>query len=91
METQTIEFVAAFVIGLMLLFILIRLFYTPVRIACKLFFNALAGGALLWVLNFAGSLAGIQIGINAVTAAVTGVLGVPGIALLLLLQIILKA
>ncbi len=91
METQTLEFIAAFVLGLMLLFILIRLFYTPLRIAFKLVLNAVAGGVLLMVINFAGTLAGISIGINVVTAAVTGVLGVPGIALLLLLQIVLRA
>lgn len=91
MDNLTLEFVTAFVVGLILLFVIIRLFYAPIRIACKLFLNSVAGGALLAFLNFAGTLVGINIGINALTCAITGVLGVPGIALLLFLQILLKA
>ncbi len=91
MDTLTVEFVAAFVVGLLLLFIIIRLFYAPLRIAIKLFLNSVVGGALLAFLNFAGAVVGVNIGINALTCVVTGALGVPGIALLLFLQILLKA
>ena len=83
-------FIAAFAAGLVLLFILIRLFYAPLRLAFKLFLNAIAGGVILFLINFAGALCGIYIGINAVTCAIAGVLGVPGIALLLFLQILLS-
>lgn len=85
-----VEFVAAFVIGLILLFVLIRLLYTPLRLALKLFVNSIFGGILLCFLNFAGMVLKINIGINLITCAVAGVLGVPGIALLLFLQIILN-
>ena len=90
MDTFSIEFASAFVVGLLLLFIIVRLFYTPLRIAIKLFLNSIAGGVLLAFLNFAGAVVGVNIGINVLTCVVTGVLGVPGIALLLFLQILLK-
>lgn len=89
MNTQAVEFIAAFSIGLLLLFMLIRLFYTPLKLAFKLFLNAISGGVILFLINLAGSLCGIYIGINAVTCAIAGVLGIPGISLLLFLQILL--
>lgn len=89
MDAQAFEFITAFSAGLVLLFILIRLFYAPLRLAFKLFLNAIAGGVMLFLINLAGSLCGIYIGINVMTCAVSGVLGVPGIALLLFLQILL--
>ncbi|MBQ2966878.1 MAG: pro-sigmaK processing inhibitor BofA family protein [Clostridia bacterium] len=91
MNQNPMEFFVAFVLGLILLFILIRLLYVPLRMALKLFINSIAGGALLLFLNLLLRLFGMSVGINAVTSAIAGVLGVPGIALLLFLQIILRA
>ena len=90
MNATPTQFITAFCIGLLLLFVLVRLFLTPIRLAIKLFLNSLAGGLLLLIINLAGSMAGINIGVNLATCALTGTLGVPGIALLLFLQIILK-
>ena len=36
MNTQAVEFIVAFSAGLFLLFVLIRLFYTPLKLALKL-------------------------------------------------------
>lgn len=91
MNTQAVEFIVAFSAGLFLLFVLIRLFYTPLKLALKLLLNAFCGGIMLFLINLAGSLCGIYIGINAVTCAIAGVLGIPGISLLLFLQILLGA
>ncbi len=91
MNQNPMEFFVAFALGLILLFILIRLLYVPLRMALKLFINSIAGGALLLFLNLLLRLFGMSVGINAVTSAIAGVLGVPGIALLLFLQIILRA
>ena len=90
MMQNPMEALTAFVLGLILLFILIKLLYAPLRLAIKLFINAILGGALLVFLNLVLKIFGITIGINFVTAMVTGVLGVPGISLLLFLQIILN-
>ena len=54
MNTQAVEFIAAFSIGLLLLFMLIRLFYTPLKLAFKLFLNAISGGVILFFINLAG-------------------------------------
>ncbi len=91
MMQNPMEAVTAFVLGLILLFILLKLLYAPLQLAVKLFINAVLGGALLVFLNLILKIFGISIGVNFVTAMVTGVLGVPGISLLLFLQIILNA
>ena len=90
MTQNPMEAATAFVLGLVLLFILVKILYAPIRLALKLFVNAFLGGALLVFLNLVLKIFGISIGVNFVTAIVTGVLGVPGISLLLFLQIILN-
>ena len=65
------------------------MFFAPLKIAFKLVGNAVVGGLLLLFINFVGGIVNIQIGINLVTAVVAGVLGVPGVALMLILQVVL--
>ncbi|MBQ2897299.1 MAG: pro-sigmaK processing inhibitor BofA family protein [Clostridia bacterium] len=83
--------IVAYAIGLIMLFFLIRMFYTPLKIALKLVGNALAGGIFLLFINVVGGIVNIQIGINLFTALVVGILGVPGAALMLILQVVLSA
>lgn len=82
--------VMSYAIGLVLLFFLIRMFYAPLKIALKLIGNAIVGGVFLVFVNFIGSIVGIQIGVNIFTAVTAGVLGVPGVALMLILQVALS-
>ncbi len=69
-----------------LLILFFMIFRKPMKIVFKFFLNTLLGFVALLVINFLGGFIGISIGVNLITAAVTGVLGVPGVALLLLLQ-----
>lgn len=50
--------------------------------------RGLVGGVALWGLNVAGGLVGINIGLNPATALVVGLLGFPGIVLLLGLRLL---
>jgi inhibitor of the pro-sigma K processing machinery len=83
--------IASYAVGLVLLFFLIRIFYTPIRFALKLIANAVGGGIFLLFVNLVGGLVNVQIGINAYTALVVGFLGIPGAALMLILQVVLAA
>jgi len=56
------------------------------RKAIKLLIRCAIGFAALFVFNAAGGGFGLSVGLNAVNAGVVGVLGVPGFALLLVLQ-----
>ena len=83
--------IAAYAVGLVLLFFLIRIFYTPLKFAVKIIGNSIAGGLFLLFVNLVGGIVNIQIGINIFTAVTVGILGIPGAALMLILQVVLGA
>lgn len=72
-----------------MLWLLFKLLKRPIKWALKLLLNALIGFVGLLILNFLGSFIGISLGINWFNAIITGVLGVPGVILLLLIKYIL--
>ncbi len=77
------------VCGVLLLALLIKLIRTPLRWALKLLLHALIGFVALFLLNFFGSLIGLELDLNWFNALVTGLLGVPGVLLLLLFKYLL--
>lgn len=81
--------ILAFIIGIILLYIILRLMVIPIKIIIKLIINALVGGLLLFFFNLVGGIFGLSIMINPLNAIIAGVLGVPGVILILILQAIL--
>ena len=73
--------------AVILVFIFGRLFLWPLKIILKLVLNSLIGGAAILVINALGAPFGIVIPLNALTAVITGILGLPGAILLILLNI----
>lgn len=80
------EWFGIVVITVIAIVLAVKLLSAPIRIAGKLLINALVGFAVLFLLNFAGGLIGISLGINWLNAIVVGLLGAPGVVLLLLLK-----
>ena len=80
---QTIIYV---VIGVLLLWLIIKLFSTPIKWALKLLLNALLGFVMLFVFNFHGGFIGLELTVGWLSAIVAGILGIPGIILLLLIE-----
>ncbi len=77
-------------LGLLCAFVLlgvIQLFSTPLRLALKVLLNTLLGFAALFLLNLASGFTGFTLGLNLFNALVIGVLGVPGLVLLVLLRL----
>nr|MDD6336058.1 pro-sigmaK processing inhibitor BofA family protein [bacterium] len=81
--------VAAYAGGLAALYIVGKVFALPLKWLLKLVGNALIGGVALVLINAVGGLWGFHIGVNVFTALTVGVLGVPGVFLLILLHFIL--
>ena len=78
-------------LGLLCAFVLlgvIQLFSTPLRLALKVLLNTLLGFAALFLTNLASGLTGFTLGLNLFNALVIGVLGVPGLVLLVLLKLV---
>lgn len=80
------QIIFAYIFGIIILLIIAKLLLLPLKLLIKLVINALIGGIGLIIFNFVGGLFGVHIGLNFLTAIVTGILGVPGIILILLLQ-----
>lgn len=69
---------------LILLFLLGKTLLIPLKIVLKMVVNSMLGGILLVVLNGVGSAFGLMIPLNLVNAVTVGILGVPGVIMLLL-------
>jgi len=81
--------VLAYLAGLVLLYVIGVLLVVPIRILMKLLVNGIIGGVVLFLFNLVGGLFGLNIVVNPINAILVGFLGVPGVVLILLLQVIL--
>lgn len=72
--------------GLALLAVAARAFSAPFKLAARAALNMLLGFAALLLVNATTSFTGVSLGLNPFNALVTGILGVPGLVLLLLVQ-----
>ena len=79
--------IAAYVVGILAIYFIGKMFLMPVRMVWKLIYNGIIGGIMLWVVNFVGASFGFTIGINFVSALVAGFLGIPGVILLILFKV----
>lgn len=78
----------ALVIPLILLSLLLRFLILPIRWTWKLVINTACGFLCLWLLNSVSGFTGLYFPVNYVTASVTGFLGLPGIFLLAVMQLL---
>ncbi|MDF2568862.1 MAG: pro-sigmaK processing inhibitor BofA [Sporomusa sp.] len=82
--------IIAYVFGIILIYLIGRVFLMPIKLVFRLIYNGLVGGVMLWAVNFVGSYIGFTIGINPITALVAGFLGFPGVILLILFKIFIN-
>lgn len=86
---NTTVILALVVAGVLLLALLYKVIKTPIKWAFKLLVHAAIGFVALFVINLLGQPIGLQLGLNWLNAVVAGVLGVPGVILLILLKYLL--
>lgn len=79
----------SFFIAVLVLFIILKILALPFKIIIKLMLNALIGGVVLFLLNLIGSNFGLVLDINWLSALIVGFLGVPGVIIVLILQLLL--
>lgn len=84
MDVRTILLLSG--VGLALLAVVVRVFSTPLKLLLKVGLNTLLGLGALILLNAVSPVTGLSLGLNLFNALVVGVLGVPGLGLLLLVQ-----
>lgn len=81
--------IGAYLIGLLLLYVVGMILVIPIRILMKLLINGLIGGVVLFIFNLIGGIFNLSITLNPLNAIIVGFLGIPGVVLILILQIIL--
>ncbi len=84
-----IEITALALVGLFLLVAVVRLFRRPLKLALRVVVNGALGLGALWLLNSAAPVTGVTLGLNWFNALTVGVLGLPGLGLLLLVKWVL--
>ena len=78
-----LETLIMFGIGILMVWVICKIFAWPLKILFKLVINAVMGAIVLLVINIIGSAVGFTLPITALTALV-GLLGVPGVVLIAL-------
>ncbi|KGM96980.1 pro-sigmaK processing inhibitor BofA [Clostridium botulinum] len=83
------EYIGYFIIGIILLYVVVKLLAWPIKILYKLIINGVLGVVLLLVVNFIGGNVGITIGINPWSALIAGFFGIPGVIFLIIFKFFL--
>ena len=73
---------------LLVIFIIGKIFFVPLKHIVKLLINSVLGGFLIYIVNVIGGSFGFHIGLNVGTAIFTGLLGIPGVILLILIKLL---
>ena len=79
-------------LGLVLLFLAVAcaaLLRKPLKMVLRVVLNSALGFGALWLLNATAAVTGISLSLNLFNALTIGVLGVPGLGLLLLVKWVL--
>ena len=66
--------------------LLLVLFRRPLESLCRLAVRSGLGLVFLWLFQGLGGLLGVRLGVNLLNSLILGALGVPGFALLLMMQ-----
>lgn len=88
-KLMDINTVIVYLACLIVLFIIGKFFYMPLKHIFKLLLNSVLGGVLIYIVNFFGASFGFHIGLNVGTAIFAGVLGVPGVVVLVLVKVLI--
>lgn len=74
-----------YLLAIIAVVLLTKLFFKSMKIVISVLVNALIGGIIIWILN----LFGLGIAINWLSAIIVGVLGIPGVIIVLALHFLL--
>lgn len=77
-------------IGCIIMILIIgKIFILPLKKIFKLVLNSIMGGTLIYIINIIGGSFNFHIGLNWWTIICSGILGVPGVILIVVLKLLL--
>lgn len=81
--------ILAWIIGVLIVFAFGKAMLLPLKIIFRLVINGILGGIAIIIINLIGAPLGFTISLNLFSALVAGILGLPGIILLVILKFLL--
>jgi len=81
--------VLAWIVGVLLILLLGKTLLLPLRIVLRFVINAVVGGIAILLINIIGSPFGFTVPLNPLSALIVGLLGLPGIILVVILKYLL--
>lgn len=75
-----------YIIAVLVVFVVLKILTLPMKIIIKVLINSIIGGVIIFGL----SLIGIGITLTWVKAAIVGLLGIPGVVIVLIMQFVFK-
>lgn len=72
------------------LFLFGRIFIVPIKKILKLVLNSIIGGVVIFLINLVGANFGFHIGLNFFTSVLVGLLGLPGVVVLVIIKLLLE-
>ncbi|MGI6086133.1 MAG: pro-sigmaK processing inhibitor BofA family protein [Acetivibrionales bacterium] len=81
--------ILAWGIGVLIVFAFGKAMLLPLKIIFRLVINGILGGIAILIINLIGAPLGFTISLNLISALVVGILGLPGIILLVILKFLL--
>lgn len=76
-------------LGIIILFLVLKLLALPMKIIIKLVINGVIGGLIIFLINLFGASFGFILELNWITSLIVGILGIPGVILVTILHFIL--
>ena len=75
--------IVSFVVVLGIVLLILKIIGKPIKLLISLLINGIIGFAVLWILKAIG----LAVAINVFSAIIVGLLGIPGLILVLILQL----
>ena len=80
--------VLVYILALVGVCLIAKLLSAPLKIVFKLLANAVVGAIVLVLINFIGGFFAFHIDLNFITALIAGALGVPGVIILAIIELL---
>lgn len=80
-----IETISAYAVAIFIILVLINLMLKTAKRMSMIIINGILGGALFIMLNILG----MKLAVNAITIGIIGLLGVPGVLLVVIMKLVL--
>ena len=75
------------ILAALVIFVLIKILSAPIRLIFKLLINTAVGFLILFLVNLIGGYFGFSLEMNLINALITGIFGIPGVIVLILIQL----